>query len=165
MTTATRPAALAVIPDAIPDELRQCPQWVCWDWVYRAEKWTKVPLNPATGERADSTDRTTWGTFAQALGRYRGRRLAGVGFVFSPDDPYAGVDLDKCRDPATGDVAEWAREIVAALDSYTEVSPSGTGLKVIVRGALPGGRNRKGEIEMYDRARFFALTGHRYEHR
>jgi primase-polymerase (primpol)-like protein len=53
----------------------------------------------------------------------------------------------------------WAAEIVRRLASYTEYSPTGTGLHVIVRGGLPGGRNRKGPIEMYDRGRFFTVTG------
>ena len=88
-------------------------------------------------------------------------RLPGIGFMFHPDDPYAGVDLDGCRDPETGEVEGWARKVVEALDSYTEISPSGTGLKVFVRGELPSGRRRKGKIEMYGRGRFFTTTGHR----
>ena len=164
MTAVTAPAALPVLPDAIPEELRLLDQWVAWRWEWRGDKWTKVPLSPATGRRASSTDRDTWDTFAEAWSYARSRRLPGIGFVFSPDDPYAGVDLDKCRDPESGEVADWAREIVALLDSYTEISPSGTGLKVIVRGALPPGRRREGAIEMYDRGRFFTLTGHRYEY-
>jgi primase-polymerase (primpol)-like protein len=74
-------------------------------------------------------------------------------------DPYAGVDFDGALDPATGNLRDWAAPVVAALDSYTEVSPSGAGVKVIVRGHVPGERRRGGQVVMYDRARFFAVTG------
>ncbi len=83
--------------------------------------------------------------------------------MFSPEDPFTGIDLDRCRNPETGSVEPWAQEIITELDSYTEVSPSGTGLHVIVQGKLPAGRRRKGRIEMYDRARFFCVTGDHLE--
>src|SRR5262249_59536187 len=68
-----------------------------------------------------------------------------------------------CRDAQTGVIAPWAREIVAALDSYTEVSPSGTGLHSFVCGKLPLGGRRHGRIEMYDRDRYFTVTGDHLE--
>jgi putative DNA primase/helicase len=71
----------------------------------------------------------------------------------------AGVDLDGCRNPRTGEIEARATEIVKGLGSYTELSPSETGLKVFVCGELPLGRWRKGNIEMYDRGRFFTTTG------
>lgn len=73
------------------------------------------------------------------------------------------MDLDGCLDPETGEVEPWALEIVEQLDSYTEISPSGTGLHILVRAGLPEGGNRKGQIEMYDRSRFFTVTGRRLE--
>ncbi len=163
MTTA--PPALPVRPDAIPAELRARAQWVCWGWAFRGGKWTKQPLNAATGLPASSTDPATWATLDAALSRMARDGLPGVGFVFSPDDPYCGVDLDACRDPETGAVVTWAATIAAELDGYAEISPSGTGLKVIVRAALPGGKGRKDTkrgIELYDRARFFTVTGWRW---
>jgi len=78
----------------------------------------------------------------------------GVGFVFTDDDPIVGVDLDDCRDPETGDVDDAAQDIIKRLDSYTEVSPSGTGYHVLITGELPEGRNRRGSVELYDTARF-----------
>ncbi len=164
MTVTTPPATLPVLPTAIPQELRRCRQWVCWRWEWRRNRWTKVPLIPATGRRADATAPATWGTFDQALARQRRHRLPGVGFVFSPDDPYAGVDLDRCRDRETGTLTPLAAEIVALLNSYTEVSPTGTGLKVVVRATVPGPRRKHPGlgVEMYDRDRFFTITGHRY---
>ena len=87
----------------------------------------------------------------------------GIGFVFTVEDPFCGVDLDGCLDPETGEVEPWALKIVEQLDSYTEISPSGTGLHVLVRAELPEGGNRKGRIEMYDRGRFFTVTGRRLD--
>ena len=72
----------------------------------------------------------------------------------------AGVDHDHCFDPATGTLQTWAWDNVCLLNSYSEVSPRGEGVKTIVRGALPPGRRRTGQVEMYDSGRFFATTGH-----
>ncbi|MEK6675884.1 MAG: DUF927 domain-containing protein [Planctomycetota bacterium] len=52
----------------------------------------------------------------------------------------------------------WAQQLVDGLNSYTEVSPSNTGVKVFLRARLPGERRRKGQIEMYDQGRFFTVT-------
>src|SRR5262249_12807687 len=83
----------------------------------------------------------------------------GIGFVFTEDDPYAGIDLDDCRNPETGVIAPWARRIIAVLSSYTEISPSGTGVHIYVQGRLPGqGRNLK-PVEIYDRRHYFTVTG------
>jgi primase-polymerase (primpol)-like protein len=79
--------------------------------------------------------------------------------VFDPEAGIVGVDLDNCRDADSEEVAPWAGEIVERLDSYTEISPSGTGLHVLVEGELPAGRNRRGDVEIYDRDRFFTVTG------
>jgi putative DNA primase/helicase len=76
-------------------------------------------------------------------------------------DPFCGVDLDACVDPKTDEIASWASEIVGELDSYTEFSPSGTGLHVLLRAELPPGGNRRARIEMYDRGRFFTVSGRR----
>ncbi len=82
-----------------------------------------------------------------------------MGFVFTEDDPVVGVDLDDCRDPETGDIDDTAQDIIERLDSYTEISPSGTGYHVLIKGELPEGRNRRGSVELYDTARFFTVTG------
>jgi hypothetical protein len=116
-----------------------------------------VPINPHTGKEADTTRPGTWGSFSRACEAVDKYGNAGVGFVFTREDPYCGVDLDNCVDD--GGVAPWAMEIVEALDSYTELSPSGTGLKVFVEASKPGSRCRTGDIEMYDSARFFTFTG------
>src|SRR5262245_2213980 len=122
----------------LPDELRDERQWVTWAYRPRpAGKPAKVPLSPVTGKSASPTDPRTWGRLGSALTMCQERQLAGVGFVFSPDDPYTGIDLDVCRDPDTGRLDPWAAETVARFNTYTEVSPSGTGVKLILRARLP----------------------------
>jgi primase-polymerase (primpol)-like protein len=155
------PTALPVIAHAIPDELKERRQFVAWKYVSRGGKWTKVPINPDMGSHAQTDAPSTWGTFAQARDRQCTDRLPGVGYVFSPADPYCGIDFDKCRDPETGALDPEVRAMIGLLDSYSEISPSGTGVKVVIRAAITGDRNRKTTIEMYDALRFFTLTGHR----
>ena len=157
-----RPKALPPLIANIPFELTMLRQWVCWTWEFREGKWRKPLLDPGTGEPATEMNASTWGTFDEAC-RWAAREgLPGIGFVFTRRDPYTGVDLDRCRQPETGEIDPWADVIVAALDSYSEISPSGTGVHVLVRGALRAGRERrKGLVELYDEGQYFTFTGHR----
>lgn len=141
--------------------IRDLHQWVCWRSEERNGKLTKIPYSPTTGARARSDNFETWGTLIEAREAARQRDYDGIGFVFTASDPFCGVDLDGCLDSATGEVEPWAREIVEELDSYTEISPSGSGLHVILRARLPEGGNRKGRVEMYGQGRFFTMTGRR----
>lgn len=143
--------------DIVP--MRDLRQWVCWRAEERNAKSTKVPYSPVTGSRAASNDPTTWATLAQAREAAQKDRYEGIGFVFTESDPFCGADLDSCIHPETGEVEPWAKDIVGGLDSYTEISPSGTGLHIIVRAEVPPGGNRKGSIELYDCGRFFTVTG------
>lgn len=155
-------AGTVVDADAIPAALKNKEQWVCWQEKVRDGKPTKVPINPDAEGYASVTDSATWTDLDTALQYYRQTRpVDGIEFVFREDGPYAGVDLDDCRNPETGTVAKWAGDIVAQLDSYTERSPSGTGLHILVEGALPAGGARSGDVELYDRARYFTVTGDR----
>lgn len=138
----------------IPSELRRLKQWVCWRLIEREGRMTKMPCQP-NGRPANSTDRTTWSTFTQCV--QASERFSGIGFVFATG--YVGIDLDKVRDPQSGETEEWARKVIRELDSYTELSQSGTGWHVIIRSQLPSGGNRKGRMEMYDSGRFFVMTG------
>ncbi|MWV40992.1 hypothetical protein [Natrialba sp. INN-245] len=144
--------------EAVPGTLAERPQWICWRTEDRDGKATKVPVDPETGSFASTMDDRTWTTLEQALEYMATGAATGVGFVFTATDPLVGVDLDDCRDPETGEPLEPAPSIIERLDSFTEVSPSGTGYHVILEGDLPDGRNRHGSIEMYDRARFFTVT-------
>jgi putative DNA primase/helicase len=155
MTVYTSPHILRVRAENIPEELKTRPQWVPWKAV--GEKPDKVPYSVRTGRRASSTDLLTWATFQEALEAYENGEYAGLGFVFSSADPYTGVDLDNCVDE-NGEIAGWALEIVRYIDSYTELSATGSGLHIIVRGEVPN--RRKGEVEVYSSKRFFTVTGH-----
>lgn len=173
----TRTQFLRVAPEGIPADLRDRRQWVVYRLILRDGRWTKVPFDPRTLRPARTNDLRTWSSFRRALVQYAAGRADGVGFVFSRDDPYAGVDLDGCRDPVSGEIAPWAAQVLERLRSYAEVSPSGTGVKVIVRGNLPcsgTGRRRRvpgivavygrtAEIEAYHHGRYFALTGVRLD--
>lgn len=146
--------------DELPGELLERVQWVGWRKQTRGEDETKVPLN-VNGGYASATDATTWTTFDEALAYVTDGAADGVGFVFTTDDPFVGVDLDKCRDGETGETEEWANVIIDRLNSYTEISPSRTGYHVIVEGELPPDGNRTGGLELYEHSRFFTVTGDR----
>lgn len=143
----------------IPAELTELKQWVCWRTETRDNKPTKLPLNPANGQLASSTDRSTWTTYEEASKAHEDGLGDGLGFVFSASDPFCGIDIDDCLDPKNGIIETTARAIIKRLNSYTEVSPSGTGLHIIVKATLPPGGNRKDRVEMYDAGRYFACTG------
>jgi primase-polymerase (primpol)-like protein len=147
---------------SIPTDLRKLRQWLIWRSEERDGKRTKVPYQAAKPQvRASTTDARTWGTFEQAVQAVERDQAAGVGFVFAEDDPFCGSDLDNCRNPETGELSAKARTIVEELDSYTERSPSGRGVHIIVRACLHGERNRRGPVELYDHGRYFAMTGER----
>lgn len=166
-----------------PSEIRALPQWLAWVSApggspYRYPngavtkealkaklngKPHKLPIDPHRGGPAQTNARSTWTSFGRAAAAVQKWHLSGVGFVFTTDDPFAGVDLDDCRDRESGQLAAWAQRIVATLNSYTEVSPSGTGVKIWILAKLPpGGRQRAydgGAVEMWDQGRYFAFTG------
>jgi putative DNA primase/helicase len=153
---------VTLIPENIPEELTERPQWVCWRREIRDGKPTKVPYTPGRERRASSTDLLTWRTFEEALAAYeRGEPLYdGIGFVFCSADPFVGVDLDDCRDPESGEVAPWAQNIIDRVqEGYVEISPSSEGVHIIVEGSVRDGGMRKGKVEMYGRGRFFTITG------
>ncbi len=161
-----QPALLAVESNRSLWELVERRQFVGWRYAPNPDgaKPKKPPINPHTGKYADDTDPETWGTFTEAERATTRYGLAGVGFVFTPTDPYAGVDLDNCRNSETGELEEWAERVVNAFDSYAEVSPSGTGVKIICRGRLPEwAGNRRGSVEVYDQGQYFTLTGRALE--
>ncbi|MFA7297579.1 MAG: phage/plasmid primase, P4 family [Dehalococcoidia bacterium] len=156
----SRGRALAGTWESIPAELRERRQWVGWRLVHvpGRKKPTKQPLNPTDGSLASTTDPSTWGTFDQALAC---PGADGIGFVFTASDPYVGIDLDDCRDANSGQLRPEAKATVERIVSYTEISPSGTGLHIIVRATLPPTGRRKGDIEIYADGRYFTMTGHR----
>lgn len=159
----------APVFDSIPTELKALDQWVCWRLETRPgeDKPTKVPYTPRTGAKASAGKPETWSSFAVAVAAYKGtqpgaRPYSGIGFELADNDGLFGGDLDACIDPETGEIADWASTIVVAAGTYTETSPSGTGLRFFGFGSLPEGRRKEGPREMYDCGRFLTITGRRF---
>jgi putative DNA primase/helicase len=146
-------------------ELQCLPQWVLWDS-------QKEPYNAQTGRLAQSNDKTTWckyGIARKAL-QHNSDIYKGVGFMFDPYTGVMGIDLDHCINEQR-EIDQWAQEIVLLLNSYTEVSQSGEGLHILVKGTTPdhaglrrilkGQRHEKAAVEIYSKGRYFAMTFHR----
>lgn len=161
--------------DNIPDELKQLPNWVCWND-------RKQPINARTGGKAMPNNSSTWTDFNTAVQAVDTYNLIGVGIVISP--PYVAIDLDTVRNPETGEICTDGQFILDTVGSYTEISQSGTGFHIICRADFTPQRNKKtlpcdtiierynhkgelkkNEIEMYSRLHYFALTGNIYENR
>jgi hypothetical protein len=171
---ATRPNPLQPLYDRVPDTLTAMNHWVCWanqrDSDPSHEKdWTKVPIDVNDGGFASSTDPDTWTTFEEArhYDEDDTERTDGVGFVVSEDDPIIGIDIDDCRDPDTGELVDGVKGIADRVGSYMEVSPSGTGLRIFVKGDWPIGENQSDRIsgggvslEVYEWGRYLTVTGY-----
>lgn len=169
------PTTLSVNPETIPAALKAKRQWVCWDWEWRLDrdgngKWTKPPLHPRREGYAKSNDSKTWGAFDEALQAYHKRDLPGIGFALNGDRSIFFVDLDHCRDPETGAIAPWAKRIIRAFQgTYSEISPTSTGIKIIGYGTLPRDEHTRAigdgnsKLECFDQTKYTTLTGHRLE--
>jgi hypothetical protein len=149
----------------IPIELQCLKQFVVWSLKGRKGKLTKVPYDANTKRGADSTKPSTWANIDEALSAFTKGSYDGIGFVFA--NGYCGIDLDHCRNAETGEIETWAMDIVKLIGSYTEISPSGTGLHILTKAKLNGdGINRSVDghkIEIYDSGRYFTLTGNHLE--
>lgn len=137
---------------SVPDELKRAKSWL----VYRTEprpdgSKNKIPYDPATRRKANNPELGV--TYEQA--KAAEKDYTGLGFYV--ESPYLVIDIDGCVD-AQGNVEAYAAEIVRELNSYTEASPSGTGLHIWIRGVKPGAACRRG-IEIYSTKRFLTVTG------
>ena len=147
--------------DKIPYELKELDQWCCFkiETVENGRK-TKRPYNPLNNNMAKSNDESTWVSFEDAVNNLNG--YDGIGFFFV--EPYIGIDLDKVgneieeylNNPDTDNIIS---EFINVLETYAEVSPSGTGIHLITKGELPKKGRRRGNVEIYDKGRFFTMTG------
>lgn len=153
--------------DNFPEELTKIDNWCVWKYEKRNnQKPTKVPYNAQTGQRAKSNDSNTWSSFESAMYVYNSGDADGIGFFFQ--EPYVGIDIDDASDDVhrfkAGDHKDnIVSEFHEAFKSYTEISPSGTGIHIIVKGKIPGDRRRKKNVEMYENGRFFTMTGNSLE--
>lgn len=161
-----RPVAPMIQPENIPSALTRLQQWVLWryTWSVKQGKWTKRPLTPSGGF-ASSTDPATWTDYKTALTAlprrvFGTRQFDGIGFVVSDSDPLCALDLDHCL--KRGIPNAWAKHVVGALDSYTEITPSGDGLRIFIYAKLPGHGRKADTIEIYDKQRFLTVTGHTF---
>lgn len=148
----------------IPEEMRKYPQWVCWRYEDRqGMKPTKVPYNPRTGKMSSVTDPNTWVTYDEAVAAATaaGTSYDGIGFVLTELDPYVIIDLDK---PTSQVEIDLQMQIFNEMDSYSERSPSGEGLHIIVKAQVAQGR-RRSNVEIYHKERYMTMTGDVYHDR
>lgn len=144
----------------IPVDLKRRAQWVCHRFP------NKMPLCPRPEPNgklppAKADNSLTWGTFEEAARAVAANDAAGIGFELG--DGICGVDIDHCVEE--GEPNEFARGLIDRLQSYTEISPSGTGIHILCKGHLPDREGRRDSmlgLEMYDRARYFTVTGNIY---
>lgn len=148
-------------PAKIPAELRTRDAWICWRYEGNGAKPTKVPYiaalkNGKLTYRASSRNPKHWNSFDKALKTLKNSDASGIGYVFSENDPYAVADFDDALKDGVVDpkVAKWLED----LDTYTEVSVSGSGFHVICEAEVGAGASVAG-YEVYDRARYIAMTG------
>lgn len=145
----------------IPAELCALKQWVVWRMPDKEPRRAAAPTRAAK-----SNDPTTWSTYEQAVAASDQGVVDGVGFVFTVNDPYIGIDIDDCLDAETGEMNPVAAQIVTTIPTYWEVSPSGTGLHGILRGDMPPNAGRVAyldgqKVEVYPDGRYFTMTGQR----
>ena len=147
----------------VPPELKAMRRWAVWKavWNESRQKYDKIPYSPqhyglSTKKVAD------WGDFetAAATLALNPTRYSGLGFVLTDVKGVVGIDLDNCR--RDGQIAPWAKDIVASMGSYTEVSPSGNGLRILALGDFhTDWNNHELGIEVYSghTPRFLTITG------
>ncbi len=163
-----KPERMEVVDDAVPASLKALPRWVGWSWRWRGEKWDKPPLRIDNNRPAKSNDQATWTTYDAALAAHLGGQFDGIGVTFGDlgdGRSLCGIDLDDCITPGEqGEIQPWAAWVVARMDTYSEVSPSGLGVKMFAFGKLPKGRRADSDgrgVEMYESGRYFTVTGRR----
>ena len=143
------------------NNLKNTKQWIC--------HLNKVPKSPLYNGNASPTDSSTWGTYEQAVNACKQYNYSGIGFVFTAESEYCGIDIDHCID-ANGEINKNALDIVDTMDSYAEISPSGTGVHIIYKGKVHDDWKKKktnalGEgvhLEMYQKDRYFTVTENRF---
>jgi hypothetical protein len=151
---------LRLRPDMIPRELREL-RWVLWRAEHRGPgKPTKVPYQTSQPRaKASSTDPDTWSSFEDAVDAYSALEVDGIGVVLTQTAGISCIDLDRVIGNGALDIR--AETIVERCNSWTEISPSGTGLHIFVRGSVTTAI-KGDQIEVYSTARYIAITGHRW---
>jgi len=165
-----RPSAIKPVVANIPAELQELKQWVLWKYLWKVDQstgraeWAKLPMQ-TTGHAAKSNDPSTWSTFKDALSAWETAKASfdGLGFMFTPESGIVGVDVDNCVEwDSDGEqrISKVGARVIELLDSYTELSPSGSGIHVIVKAQLADAlKDSKTGIEVYNKGRYFTVTG------
>lgn len=153
----------------VPEELKKLKQWVLYKMEERDGGFTKPPYQ-LNGRYASTIEPSTWATYEEVVAKYQSSgKYDGIGFVFTAEDEYIGIDLDDVVDPKSGVITPEARNIVDYIGSYTEISPSGKGIHIIAlkdEQAIEDGRTSTADIkslEMYSSKRYFTMTGNVYD--
>src|SRR5699024_2631841 len=122
--------------DNIPTELTEQPNWVVFrlEWDEKREKYTKRPYDAKTGTFAKSNDPDTWSEFDVAV--EVSQQFDGIGYMF--DGNYYGGDLDNVESEIMryiqgDDEDNIVADFMDVLCSYSEISPSGTGVHIICK--------------------------------
>jgi hypothetical protein len=150
-----------IYPETIPNDLKQYAHWVCWRYEENGgSKPTKVPCNPITGYHAATNKPTSWTDFDTALSNVG--RFDGLGFVLTDSDPFVFIDLDDTKGDEKALISQ--KRIFDEFNSYTEISPSGNGVHILVKGSIPSGRKRS-QVEVYSNGRFMTVTGNLYKNK
>ena len=145
----------------IPDNLKKEKRWCLYKIIQRDGKNTKLPLMP-NGKPAKSNDKMTWNSYEDCIAALNRNIGDGLGFMLG--DGYIGIDIDKVSDDIIAYSMDYhARSMTAdflrGISTYAEISPSKTGLHFIGKGEVPGERKRYKNLEIYDKDRFFTITG------
>ncbi len=151
-----KPSKMDIKPENIPQELKDKPRWILWKWIERDEKWTKPPFDPKTGKYAESTNPETWDSFDNTFLKYKSGSWDGIGFILNKE--YTGIDFDDFRKP-DGSILEPALSEIKRFNSYTEISPSATGFKTLIKAKLPAKGHHGESIGVFDNGRYFCITG------
>ena len=145
----------------IPYELKREKRWCLYKIILRDGKNTKMPIMP-NGKPAKSNDKKTWHSYKDCMDALCKNQGTGLGFFLG--DGYIGIDIDKVSDEIMeysmdSNVASMTANFLRGISTYAEISPSKTGLHFIGKGKVPGERKRYKNLEIYDRDRFFTITG------
>jgi putative DNA primase/helicase len=147
---------------AIPPEMQQCPYWVGWQFKDKTQ--TAMRAFHFEGMKNVLKSDVLWSSLAEAKIAVSSPLFNdGIGFGLSPIDNLCGIDLDHCRDPKSGAITKSAREIVEAVNSYTEISPLGDGLHIFLRANVRSHMLRKSGLKLFSERHFLPVTGHTFE--
>ena len=160
-------AALVESLRALPAAMQALPQWLLWRLVEiePGKKPRKVPFyvsgRKRSGSQGDERDRAELKTFDVALAELAHGRYEGLGFAFLPGDGLIGIDIDGAISD-DGVVSERCQSIIDACISYTEYSPSGKGVHIIVAGSSETFKDNSIGLEVFCGRQFFTCTGRRW---